>query len=90
MGLMGMALTREVPKLHEAGVRVYLVGDRDSLKSKLRDGLTQAEELTRDNERLILNVCFNYGGRWDMSRQQHACMNRVCRLPKTTCLLPWP
>lgn len=66
MGLMGMALTREVPKLHEAGVRVYLIGDRDSLKSKLRDGLTQAEELTRDNERLILNVCFNYGGRWDI------------------------
>ena len=68
MGLMGMALTREVPKLHEAGVRVYLIGDRDSLKSKLRDGLTQAEELTRDNERLILNVCFNYGGRWDIVR----------------------
>lgn len=66
MGLMGMALTREVPKLHEAGVRVYLIGDRDSLKSKLRDGLTQAEELTCDNERLILNVCFNYGGRWDI------------------------
>ena len=66
MGLMGMALTREVPKLHEAGVRVYLIGDRDSLKSKLRDGLTQAEELTRDNERLILNVCFNYGGCWDI------------------------
>ena len=66
MGLMGMALTREVPKLHEAGVRVYLIGDRESLKSKLRDGLTQAEELTRDNERLILNVCFNYGGRWDI------------------------
>ena len=66
MGLMGMALTREVPKLHEAGVRVYLIGDRESLKSKLRDGLTQAEELTRNNERLILNVCFNYGGRWDI------------------------
>lgn len=66
MGLMGMALTREVPKLHEAGVRVYLIGDRESLKSKLRDGLTQAEELTCDNERLILNVCFNYGGRWDI------------------------
>ena len=31
MGLMGMALTREVPKLHEAGVRVYLIGDRESL-----------------------------------------------------------
>ena len=61
-------MTREVPKLHEAGVRVYLVGDRDSLKSKLRDGLTQAEELTRNNQRLILNVCFNYGGRWDMAQ----------------------
>ena len=66
MELMGNALTREVPRLHDAGVRIHLVGERKALSARLREGLEQAERLTRDNERLILNVCFNYGGRWDI------------------------
>ena len=66
MELMGKALTREVPRLHDAGVRIHLVGERKALSARLREGLEQAERLTRDNERLILNVCFNYGGRWDI------------------------
>ena len=31
-------------------------------------GLAQAEAATADNHRLILNVCFNYGGRWDIAQ----------------------
>ena len=68
MELMGKALTLEVPRLHDAGVRIHLVGERKALSARLREGLEQAERLTRDNERLILNVCFNYGGRWDIAQ----------------------
>ena len=64
MDLMGKALTREVPELREAGVRLYFVGDRASLSSRLRDELTNAEAATAtDKTRMVLNVCFNYGGR---------------------------
>jgi undecaprenyl diphosphate synthase len=31
-------------------------------------GLAQAEAATAHNSRLVLNVCFNYGGRWDIAR----------------------
>jgi undecaprenyl diphosphate synthase len=31
-------------------------------------GLVQAEAATAHNTRLIFNVCFNYGGRWDIAR----------------------
>lgn len=68
MELMGKALTREVPRLHEAGVRVHLIGERSALSARMCQDLEQAEHLTCNNQRLILNVCFNYGGRWDMAQ----------------------
>ena len=68
MELMAMALAREVPQLLKDGVRLYFVGDRAGLSPKVRDGLAQAEAATAANDRLILNICFNYGGRWDIAQ----------------------
>jgi len=68
MELLAMALAREVPQLKKDGVRLHFVGERDSLSPKVRDGLGQAEAATEDNTRLVLNVCFNYGGRWDIAQ----------------------
>ena len=68
MELLAHALAREVPQLNEEGVRVHFVGDRGSLSEKVRNGLSQAESVTAANTRLICNVCFNYGGRWDMAQ----------------------
>jgi undecaprenyl diphosphate synthase len=68
MDLLAAALTREVPKLQAEGVRIHFVGDRSRLSEKVRHGLAQAEATTAHNQRLILNVCFNYGGRWDMAQ----------------------
>ena len=68
MELLAMALAREVPQLKKDGVRLHFVGERGSLSPKVRDGLGQAEAATADNTRLVLNVCFNYGGRWDIAQ----------------------
>ncbi len=68
MELLALALSREVPQLHKDGVRLYFVGDRSRLSEKVRCGLDQAEDLTVGNTRLVLNVCFNYGGRWDIAQ----------------------
>lgn len=68
MDLLGLALTREVPSLHERGVQIHFPGNRAALSSRVADGLTQAELLTADNRVLVLNVCFNYGGRWDIAQ----------------------
>ena len=68
MDLLGMALSREVPRLQANGVRMYFVGDRQQLSSKVQAGLMQAELDTAGNTRLVLNVCFNYGGRWDIAQ----------------------
>lgn len=68
MDLLVMALSREVPQLKQDGVRLHFVGDRAGLSERVRAGLALAENDTAGNTRLILNVCFNYGGRWDMAQ----------------------
>ncbi len=66
MELMGKALVREVPQLTKDGVRLHFVGEKSGLSDKVQDSLRQAEAATAANTRLELNVCFNYGGRWDI------------------------
>lgn len=66
MSLFAMALTREVPQLKADGVQIHFVGERATLSEKVIAGIEQAELSTASNTRLILNVCFNYGGRWDI------------------------
>ena len=68
MELLAKALTREVPQLCKDGVRLHFVGERTGLSDKVREGLAQAEPETAHNSRLVLNVCFNYGGRWDIAQ----------------------
>ena len=68
MSLLGTALAREVPSLHEEGVQLHFVGERATLSEKMQAGFAQAEALTANNDRLILNICFNYGGRSDIAQ----------------------
>lgn len=68
MELLANALAKEVPQLLKDGVRLHFVGERAGLSDKVRTGLDQAEAATSANDRLILNVCFNYGGRWDIAQ----------------------
>jgi undecaprenyl diphosphate synthase len=68
MELLVLALGREVPDLNAEGVRIRFVGDRSALSDKVRAGLSQAEAATAANTRVLFNVCFNYGGRWDIAQ----------------------
>jgi undecaprenyl diphosphate synthase len=66
MSLVLVAVSKYLGKLAKDGVRIRIVGDRDAVSDKLRQAWEQAEALTRDNTRITLAVCFNYGGRWDI------------------------
>jgi len=68
MELLALALSREVPQLLRDGVQLHFVGERAGLSDKVQGGLAQAEAATAHNTRLVLNVCFNYGGRWDVAQ----------------------
>lgn len=56
-------IDRELQQLFDQGVQLRHIGRLDRLTPHLRNKVLQAVELTRTNDRLILNVAFNYGGR---------------------------
>lgn len=63
MRLLGEALAREAPKLHKNGVQIRHLGSLDGVPQHLARRIQEALELTKENDRLILQVAFNYGGR---------------------------
>lgn len=68
MELLARAIGREVPQLARDGIRLHFVGERAGLSDAMRTGLEQAETQTRHCARMVLNICFNYGGRWDIAQ----------------------
>lgn len=52
--------------LHERNVRIRRVGRDDPVPQDVLDEFAAAEEMTRDNTKMQLLVCFNYGGRAEL------------------------
>lgn len=66
MSLFMDALDREVEELNANGVRLRIIGNRQSLAVRLQQRIAEAEALTAANTRLDLQVAVSYGGRWDL------------------------
>jgi len=66
MDILVVALSREVSQLKKEGVKLQFIGAREGLSERVRKSLQDAETETANNSALTLNVCFNYGGRWDI------------------------
>jgi undecaprenyl diphosphate synthase len=63
MNILEDVIDKELDELHEEGVQLRHIGRLDGLNPNLQEKVRAAIELTKDNDRLILNVAFNYGGR---------------------------
>jgi ditrans,polycis-polyprenyl diphosphate synthase len=50
------------------GVRIRILGDLDLVPDDVKEVLRQAEEITKNNKRATLNVCFSYTSRADMTQ----------------------
>ena len=67
MGFNRDVLRRQREWLHERGVHVVWVGRRPRLWRSVIKELEAAEELTKDNTRMTLAMCVNYGGRAELA-----------------------
>jgi undecaprenyl diphosphate synthase len=63
LGILEMMLKREVKDLHKNGVCLRHLGRLDGIAPNLQEQVRDAIALTKDNQRIVLNVAFNYGGR---------------------------
>ena len=63
MSILEDVLQKELNELHKEGVQLRHIGRLERLPGRLQEQVLDAIELTKNNDRLVLNVAFNYGGR---------------------------
>jgi undecaprenyl diphosphate synthase len=63
MLILQNVIDRELKELHNEGVQLRHIGRLERLDPAIQKKVLNAIELTKNNDRLILNVAFNYGGR---------------------------
>ena len=66
MKILAGAIESETEELHRQGAQLRHIGDLGALDPDLQGAVRGAIELTRDNDRLILTLAFNYGGRQEI------------------------
>jgi undecaprenyl diphosphate synthase len=66
MRILEQTIDRELPELHQNGVQLRHIGRLEGIAEGLRQKVREAIELTKDNDRIIMNVAFNYGGRTEI------------------------
>lgn len=66
LDLFVTSLKDETGDLHKNNIRMRIIGDKTAFSKKLQQHIEEAEELTKDNSGLHLNIAVNYGGQWDI------------------------
>ncbi len=66
--LLGQVIDRETENFLAQGVHLVHSGSLEGVPRSLAEKVTRAVSLTRDNDRYILNIAFNYGGRMEILR----------------------
>ena len=67
MGFNREVIRRRRDQMNEMGVRIRWVGRPQKLWKSVMNELLEAEELTKKNKKLTLNMCVNYGGRAEIA-----------------------
>ncbi|NJD58691.1 MAG: di-trans,poly-cis-decaprenylcistransferase [Anaerolineae bacterium] len=63
MRIFENVIDNELQELHDQGVRLRHIGRLDNVRPSFKKKVLKAIEYTKDNNRLVLNIAFNYGGR---------------------------
>lgn len=77
MQLFLNSLQDKITELHQQGISIRFSGVKEALSLPLREQMSQTEQLTASNNRLILNLVINYGGRWDITQAVKAIAKHV-------------
>jgi undecaprenyl diphosphate synthase len=79
MDLFSQALKGQVTRLHNNNIRLKIIGDLSRFSDSLQQQIQQAHQLTENNTGLTLNICANYGGRWDITQSVQQIAEQVKR-----------
>ncbi|MGL5362708.1 MAG: isoprenyl transferase [Bosea sp. (in: a-proteobacteria)] len=68
LGLLRRFVENDLAELHDANVRVRMIGGREGLAQDILALIEKAEALTAGNTKLTLVIAFNYGSRDELVR----------------------
>lgn len=68
MGLLKIFIRKDLAELHREGVKVHVIGERESLAKDIRSLVEEAEKLTVNNTAMNVVIAFNYGARDEITR----------------------
>ena len=83
MGLLAKTLGKELDEMHKEHVKIKFLGDISRLSATLKEILYNAEEKTKDNTGVNLQIAFNYGSRLEML----SAIKNICKKVKNDELL---
>jgi len=84
MGLLRLFIRRDLAELHQNGVQVRIIGEREHLEPDIVALIEEAETLTHSNDQLKLIIAFNYGGQNEIT----SAVRRIAREVKAGTLDP--
>ena len=67
MNLLVSTIANEKETLNENGVRLKVIGDRESLPDYCKQALKEAENATSSNTRITLILALSYSARWEIT-----------------------
>lgn len=79
MGFNREVIQRRRDEMNDLGVRIRWVGRPQRLWTSVVEDLEAAEEMTKRNKTLTLNMCINYGGRAEIADAAAALARDVTR-----------
>tara|TARA_X000001036_G_scaffold251061_1_gene233791 strand:- start:2702 stop:3424 length:723 start_codon:yes stop_codon:yes gene_type:complete len=66
MKLIKTTIENQIEDLVKNGIKIRIIGDISTLPNSVREKLIESMELTKDNDKLILNLAINYGSRTEI------------------------
>ncbi len=66
INLFSEVLKNEIDEIHEESTKIKFIGDLTPFPETLKKIISSSESLTENNNKFLLNVCVNYGGRQEI------------------------
>lgn len=67
MKLLFNSLTnKSLQRIHKKGIKLKIIGEKSKLSKELRKKIREAEALTKDNTKGVLNLAVSYSGRMEI------------------------
>lgn len=79
MGLVRAYVGSDLDRLKREGVRIHILGRRQGLPDDIAAIVDRAERETAHNDRFLLQVAFNYGGRADITDAVNGLLQQAIR-----------